>query len=199
MIHVRIHTQVIEDANNNTASSATILQLAGPPAIQSPAAWTVNASDTTGASVALQPPASLYCGLSPCTVTVLFNGTLYAPGASVKLPVATTPLLYTVTDSAGHSATSPTTVNVAGPPAIAAPAPLSVNAYMDPNATVVVQVCPANGNSARAGASDLIFTFSGPRALHQNALTLCGSLTTQPLKALHIIAHGSGCKPPSHH
>ena len=61
-------------------------------------------------------------------MSVTIGNTTYLPGQSIPLPVGTTPLVYTIKDSTGAVASSPTSVTVVGPPSITAPADQTLNA-----------------------------------------------------------------------
>ena len=119
----------ITDSTGATATSPTTVVVQGPPDITAPAPATGNATSASGASFTIPPPSSETCGQPPCTVSVLFNGTLYPVGSTVQLPIGATPLTYIVTDSNGNTASDQTSATVVGPPTITAPASTSVNAY----------------------------------------------------------------------
>ena len=77
-------------------------------------------------------------------MTVTIGNTTYLPGQSIPLPVGTTPLVYTIVDSTGKTATSPTTVTIAGPPSITAPADQTLNATSPAGVSSYTIPQPAN-------------------------------------------------------
>ena len=136
-------TYVITDSLGNNATSTTSFTVDGPPSITAPASGTVNTTSPAGATVNLPAPSSTTCGSPPCTVAVVINGVKYNVGDPVLLPPGNTPLVYTITDSAGRTSTDTTSVDVIAPPSVNAPAPVSFNTT-DPVGAPVTLQAPAS-------------------------------------------------------
>ena len=117
----------IVDSAGYTATSPATYTVNGLPTIQAPALPAVNATSPAGAEVTIPPPASSFCGIPQCTITVVLpNGTEVPVNSTVTLPPGNNLLTYTIKDNAGNTATSPATYTVNGIPTIQAPADATI-------------------------------------------------------------------------
>ena len=131
----------VTDSTGKTSTSLSSITVQGPPTITAPADETLNSTSPAGvSSYTIPQPAAEYCGVPACQVSVLYNGTVYKPGDVIpQLPVGTSTLVYTITDSKGNQATDSMVVTVAGPPEITAPAPANVGTPDPTGASVTLQ------------------------------------------------------------
>ena len=115
-----------------------------PLAVTAPSPLTVSTTNPNGTTFTIPPELSKSCSSPPCNVTVTIGNTTYLPGQTIPLPVGTTPLVYTIVDSTGATSTSPTTVTMAGPPSITAPADQTLNATSPAGVSSYTIPQPAN-------------------------------------------------------